>query len=162
MKNIWLVRHCESESNSGEKTKHPGSSIITKKGESQAKYISSCIQNEPDLIIHSPYIRTLQSAQSLINKFPETPIEEWPVQEFVYLAAETYLNTTQVERKSYVNRYWKECNPTIKSVDSAESFDEFINRMEMIIEKLEQRSDYVIVFTHGHSIRAMIFTTMKG
>lgn len=162
MKNIWLIRHCESESNSGEKTQYPGSSIITEKGQSQAKYISSYIQNKPDLIVHSPYIRTLQSAQSLINKYPETPVKEWPVQEFVYLADKSYLNTTQSERKLEVKQYWAKCNPAFKADDNAESFNEFINRMEAIVEKLIYRNDHMIIFTHGHVMRAIIWKIITG
>ena len=34
--------------------------------------------------------------------------------------------------------------------------------MEMIVEKLMRRQDHIIVFTHGHVIRAMIWKIITG
>jgi broad specificity phosphatase PhoE len=162
MKNIWLIRHGESQSNSGEKTTHPGTSILTQRGLLQAECISSYIQCRPDIIIHSPYTRALQSAQATINKFPDVTVDEWPVQEFVYLPDEKYLNSTQADRLAAVNEYWEQCDPEQKASDEAESFIEFIDRIEIMVEKLMRRKDHVIVFTHGHVIRAVIWKIITG
>lgn len=162
MKNIWLIRHGESLSNSGEKTKHPGTSSLTKKGALQSDCIASFIKERPKLIIHSPYIRALQSAKPTINKFPGVIIEEWSVQEFIYLPHKKYLDSTQADRKGSVIQYWDQCDPELKMSDESESFVEFIERMEMIIEKLSQRKDLVIIFTHGHVLRAMIWKIITG
>jgi probable phosphoglycerate mutase len=162
MKNIWLIRHSESQANSGKKTTHPGTSILTQRGLLQSECIASSIPCKPDIIIHSPYTRALQSAQATINKFPGVTVEEWPVQEFVYLPHEKYLNTTEDDRLQATNQYWEECDPKKKASDEAESFADFINRMETIIEKLMNRRDHIIVFTHGHVIRAMIWKIITG
>ena len=116
----------------------------------------------PDIIIHSPYIRTLQSAQPTIKKFPGVTVDEWPVQEFIYLPHESYLNSTQSDRQAAVDEYWQQCDPQQKNSDEAESFVEFIVRMEMIIEKLAHSKGTSVVFTHGHVIRAMIWKIITG
>ena len=162
MKNIWLIRHAESQSNSGEKTTHPGTSILTQRGLLQSECIRSYIQCRPDIIIHSPYTRALQSAQATINKFLDVTVDEWPVQEFVYLPHEKYMNSTQADRLAAVNEYWQQCDPEQKASDKAESFIEFIDRIEMIVDKLMRRKDHVIVFTHGHVIRAVIWKIITG
>lgn len=162
MKNIWLIRHGESQSNSGEKTTHPGTSILTERGLLQAECIKTYIQCRPDIIVHSPFKRALQSAQATINKFPDVIVDVWPVHEFIYLPDEKYLNTTQANRLAAVNNYWQECNPEQKNAVNAESFTEFIDRMEMIVKKLMNRHDHIIVFTHGHVIRAMIWKIITG
>jgi broad specificity phosphatase PhoE len=162
MNNIWLIRHGECHSNIGEKTTHPATSILTATGILQSECVADCIDSPPDSIIHSPYIRTLQSAQATILKYPGATVEQWLVQEFIYLSHEKYRNSTQAERKSVVDDYWQQCDPQQKNSDEAESFIEFIDRMDMIIEKLKHREDHVIVFTHGHVIRAMIWKIITG
>jgi broad specificity phosphatase PhoE len=157
MNNIWLIRHGECHSNTGEKTTHPATSILTETGILQSNCIADCINFQPDIIIHSPYLRTLQSAQPTINKFPGATVNEWPVQEFIYLPHEKYLNSTQVDRQAAVDEYWQQCDPQQKNSDEAESFVEFIDRMEILIEKLKQSKSHFIMFTHGHVIRAMIW-----
>ncbi len=162
MKDIWLIRHGESLSNMGEKTTHPGTSTLTQRGLLQARCITSCIQDKPDIIIHSAYTRAQQTAQPTIEKFPACIVEEWPVEEFVYLHHEKYLNTTKHDRGVDVDQYWEECNPVRKDSDDAESFVDFIDRMEMIVEKLMHIEGHIMVFTHGHVIRAMIWRILTG
>lgn len=162
MNNIWLIRHAECHSNIGEKTTHPATSTLTQTGILQSERIADCIDFQPDSIIHSPYLRAMQSAQPTIIKFPEVTIEEWPVQEFIYLPHEKYLNSTQADRRTAVDEYWQQCDPQQKNADEAESFVEFIDRMEMTIEQLKHFKGRVIVFTHGHVIRAMIWKIITG
>lgn len=162
MNNIWLIRHGECHSNIGEKTTHPATSTLTETGILQSECVADYIDFQPDIIIHSPYLRALQSAKPTINKFPEVTIDEWPVQEFIYLPHEKYLNTTQADRRSAVDEYWQQCDPQQKNFEEAESFVEFIDRMELMIEKLKQNKGPVIVFTHGHVIRVMIWKIITG
>ena len=62
-------------------------------------------------------------------------MDDWPVHEFIYLPDEKYLNPTQADRVAGVNDYWQECNPQQKNAANAESFTEFVDRMEMIVWK---------------------------
>jgi 2,3-bisphosphoglycerate-dependent phosphoglycerate mutase len=162
MKNIWLIRHGECGSNTGEMTTHPGASTLTHKGMMQSRCIASFINHRPDIIIHSPFIRTLQSARMTMDKFPDVTVEEWPVQEFIYLPHEKYKHTTQADRQVAVSEYWRQNKPALKTSVEAESFIEFIDRMQCLVEKLVSTKGHVIVFTHGHVIRAMIWKVITG
>ena len=137
MNHIWLIRHGECHSNTGEKTTHPAASMLTERGILQSESVADCIDFQPDSIIHSPYIRTLQSAQPTINKFPGVNVDEWAVQEFIYLPHEAYRDSTQGERRTAVDEYWNESNPQQKNSAEAESFIEFIDRMEMVGPAIE-------------------------
>jgi broad specificity phosphatase PhoE len=128
----------------------------------QSECIASCILRQPDIIVYSSFSRSLQSAQPTISKFPDATVAEWPVQEFIYLPHEEYLNSTQADRQQAVNDYWSRCEPALKRSSEAESFAEFIDRMEMLVNKLQSRQDHVVVFTHGHVIRAMIWKIITG
>ena len=135
---------------------------MTDKGVLQSRRVASYINQRPDIIVHSPYIRTLQSARMTMDKFPDVPVEEWPVQEFIYLHHEAYRQTTQADRQPAVTEYWQQNSPALKASLEAESFIEFIDRMRLLVEKLVSRKGHVIIFTHGHVIRAMIWKVITG
>jgi len=162
MNKIWLIRHGECHSNTGVKNTSPATSTLTEKGVRQSECVASSIDIQPDRIIHSPFIRSLQSAQPTINRFPAATVEQWPVQEFIYLPYEKYRGTTRADRKAAVDAYWQQCDPQQKNSAEAESFVEFIDRMETISEKLKRCKGSVIIFTHGHVIRAMMWKIMIG
>ncbi len=157
MKNIWFIRHGQSESNAGLETIHPASTKLTDSGVLQAKYIADYLQVKPGLIIHSPYHRALQTAQPTMDKFPDVPVEQWPLQEFTYLSPQKYSHTTRFDRQQHVARYWQTCQPELKDGENAESFYEFIQRVENCHQRLQGIREQVFIFTHGHVMRLIIW-----
>jgi len=69
MKQIWFIRHAESEANAGLPTSDPASIALTAKGFEQAKLVSELIDIEPGLVIMSSYIRTQQTAEPFLKKY---------------------------------------------------------------------------------------------
>jgi len=47
-------------------------------------------------------LRSQQTAAPLIARYPDVPVEQWPIQEFTYLSPEHCHNTTFSERKPLV------------------------------------------------------------
>lgn len=95
---VFLIRHAESESNVGNKTSDPSTISITEKGKSQSLELANKINDAPDLIIVTSYLRTTQTAMPLINKFPATKVETWPLHEFTFLSPSLCENTNSNER----------------------------------------------------------------
>lgn len=156
MKTVWFIRHAESAANAGLPTTYPDCIPLTTKGVEQAKLLSDNINIEPDLIILSSYIRTHQTAVSLIEKFYKSKTEIWPIHEFNFLSPDECLNTTVDQRKPWVNDYWKKCEAQYVHGIGAESFAEFKIRVLASIKRLEKfEYKFVVVFTHGHVIRAI-------
>lgn len=154
MKEIWLVRHCESTSNAGHITISPSSIPLTEKGWKQAALLSNSFDIAPDLIVTSPYLRTHQTSTYIRDKFPHVPHEEWPVQEFTYLSSKRYANTTNLERQPSVKEYWSKCDPFFSHGEGAESFIDLIGRIDTTIEKIKTRQEkYLVIFTHGQFIK---------
>src|SRR5262245_50607839 len=85
-KNVWLIRHAESEGNAGLVTSQPDTIPLTKKGIEQALRLADSFTRAPALIVTSPFIRTLQSAEPTIGRFPAVRQEQWQVQEFTHLS----------------------------------------------------------------------------
>jgi len=162
MKNIWLIRHGESLSNVGKKTDYPHTVGLTERGFKQADQIARQIKEKPELVIHTPYIRTLQSSRPILKKYPDVKVEEWPLQEFIYLDPKLYHNTTRDERKMAKVQFWEKCDPYYSNGNGSESFCQFQTRLKKCLKKLRTRKGLVLVYTHGHVLRNMIWYVLNG
>jgi broad specificity phosphatase PhoE len=154
MLTVHFIRHAESESNAGMRTKHPATIRLTEKGLEQARLTSQIFENAPDLIVTSPYIRTQTTAAPLIERFPGTPRVEWPVQEFTYLDPSHWNGTTGQERQPAARAYWERSDPLYHDGGGAESFMDLIERVERTRQLiLEQTMGNIVIFSHGQFTR---------
>jgi probable phosphoglycerate mutase len=162
-KNVWLIRHAESIGNAGLATSQPDTIPLTGKGIEQALYLADSFTQAPALIVTSPYVRTQQSAKPTIRRFPTARQEQWEVQEFTYLAPGRYRDTTAADRRPFVEAYWSRCDPRHIDGEGAESFADFILRVQQAIDGLWScQSEFVAVFGHGLFLRAMIWRMLFG
>lgn len=155
MPTIHFIRHGESTSNAGLRTVHPALTPLTERGIVQAAQTSLAFDSAPHLIAISPYIRTRQTAQPLIERFPSAPLVEWPVHEFTMLAPHHWDGTTVVERRPAAHAYWERGDPFYCDGEGAESFVDLMERVQQTRALIEKQKDgVVIVFSHGEFIRA--------
>lgn len=163
MVTVWLIRHAESESNAGYLTQHPAATQITAKGRQQSQQIARFIPSSPSLIVTSPYIRTQQTAEPTIQRFPTVPQTEWQIQEFTFLAPVHYKNTTVDQRRPMADVYWQRCDPFYVDGDGAESFAELVQRVRQFRSQVEQLEDgFVVAFSHGRFIRTVLWVLLAN
>jgi len=161
MKMVYLIRHAESTANIGRKTATPESIELTEEGKQQARQLVDTISDQPDLIVTSPFIRTLRTAEPLLVKFPNSRHEQWLIQEFTYLSPIRCNNTTMEDRVPVAMEYWERNDPYYCDGDGAESFNNFIGRVINFKETLKERSEkYIIAFSHYQFIAA--FSWING
>lgn len=159
---IWIIRHAESQSNAGLATMGPHKNALSKLGYRQSKCIPTAVKQSPDLIVTSPYLRTKLTAQPLIEKFPHTPIEVWPIQEFTYLNLPLDQLTTTHERKPLSKAYWDRCDPNYIDGTNAESLVQLMERVQTFFNQLQQQSGFIVIFTHGFFIKAMLWQILAN
>lgn len=158
MTEIWFIRHGESESNAGLPSSSDLSTPLTSKGVDQAHHVADYLKNPPDLFILSPYLRTQQTAAPALLKFPDTPIQIWPVQEYSYLSHHQYRNTTSKDRRGLSRSYFEEADPDKVLGEGGESFHQFIGRVNVVISSLQAAEEKkIIIFGHGWFLRAMLW-----
>jgi broad specificity phosphatase PhoE len=147
---VDFIRHGESESNAGLRTEHPGTSRLTEKGHRQAELTARSFATAPDLIVTSPYLRTRLTAEPLVQRFPQVPCAEWPVQEFTYLHPVNWKGTTWQERQPAAQAYWERLDPHYRDGEGAESWLDLIARIDQIRELiLAQKVERLVIFSHG-------------
>lgn len=163
---FFLIRHGVSEANEGRPTCHPECGKLTLQGYRQAVCIAEYLKYYPlDLIVTSPYERARQTAKptSLIfhsNLERVIAEAEWMVQEFTYISPERLGYSTTEDRKSEVERYWKEGNPGYIDGSEAESFQAFIKRVHTFLDYLqiaEEKHETIAVFSHEQFINAVLW-----
>lgn len=151
---IWLIRHAESTANAGAVTHDPSSSPLTDQGWQQARLLAEEFKCAPDLIISSPFLRTIQTAAPTRTRFYQVPYEIWPIQEFTYLDPASCVGTTGAQRKARVTAYWQQQDPSSIDGKGAESFSQMLARVRTMLERLATQQGLIAVFGHGQIIRA--------
>lgn len=152
-----FIRHAESESNRGAFTNNPAEISLSTVGSEQAYTFAYSSLEKPDLIIVTPYIRTLQTAQPVATRNPNLPLETWPLHEFTYLSPSLCSNTTSIGRLPMVREYWEKCDPNFIHGEGAESFNQFSERIRACLDQLRKlEHNLVMIFTHGQVIRRIL------
>ena len=161
---IYLIRHAESVSNAGGKTCNVRDIPLSDKGFQQAMDLPDRIAEKPDLIIVSPYLRARQTAEPFIRKYPDVPVEVWDVQEFTFLDADRCHNTTYEERIMIREEYLSQKNPDLIHGKGAESFNQMLQRVDTMFDKLRKIDDnqLIFIFTHGLFMRAVLARVSRG
>ncbi|MDB9510723.1 histidine phosphatase family protein [Kamptonema animale CS-326] len=159
---IWIIRHGQSQSNAGVATIGPHENALTELGYRQSQCIPTAIKQSPDLIVTSPYLRTQLTAKPLIEKFPHTAVDVWQVQEFTYLSLQFDRPTTLRDRKPLSKAYWDRCDPEYVDGTNAESLVQLMERVRTTLNQLQQQSGFVVVFSHGFFIKAMLWQILAN
>ncbi len=119
------------------------------------------ITQRPDLIVTSSYLRTQQTAEPSIDRFPEMPVETWPVQEFTYLSPGRCVGTTAAQRWPLVEAYWRRCDAGHVDGAGAESFTAMLQRVRVLRDQLAAHpAGFIVVFTHGQIIQGLRLLTL--
>lgn len=148
------MRHGESFTNTGVWTNKPHDVLLTEKGEEQVREAAKEIVTQPNLIIVSPAKRAQDSALPIIQKWPNAPVETWPIQEFHYLSPEKYCDNTIAERRIAIENYWQRADPFYSDGEDAETFAHFIKRVEMFHQRLSKQQGFVVAVGHGQFFKA--------
>lgn len=159
MPTVTFIRHAESIANAGGKTQDPAPIALSAKGLEDAKKVSTRIIEPPTLILTSRYVRTQQTAQSTLDKFPNVPHEVWPIEEFTYLSPPRYRGTTGKERTPAVTEYWLKADPHSIDGEGAESFAQFADRCRTVVERLRDKGEgRILAFSHQQFMTGVQWT----
>ncbi len=153
---VILVRHGESLTNAGGKAADHISNPLTDLGHAQARDFAERLPCNPTLLVVSPFLRAQQTAEPLRERFPNVPVEEWPIQEFTFLGPARHRGTSEEDRHPYVLAYWQRQDHAFIDGSGAESFTQFFDRAREAIRRLEGTAPggCIVLFTHGFFMQA--------
>lgn len=141
MKTLWLLRHAESKANAGQYWAHgPAEIPLSSLGQAHAVTLAaSWMLPPPDILIASPYRRSMETAAPLADRLDLKPVI-LPVQEFTYydyrLTEEQY-----AQRHLLGADYWHNCDVLEKGGGQwAENFLQFMQRVRAFQAWLDDTS----------------------
>jgi broad specificity phosphatase PhoE len=154
---IFLVRHGQSVANAGGTAPDHITNPLTELGRAQAKAFADSFDCTPTLFLHSPFLRTRQTAEPLLQRFPDVPVEEWPIHEFTYLEPTRHNGTNETQQMPHILKYWERPDPAYLDGPGAETFTQFLDRARSAILRFAQMAHggCVVVFTHGFMMQAI-------
>lgn len=152
-----FIRHGQSTGNAGMPCHDLATIELTEKGWDQARRVAADWTETPSLVVTSPFLRTQQTAAPTIERFPDVPVEVWPIEEFTYLQPSRWNGTLAVDRAPHLVRYWGEADPAYCDGEGAESFGALLRRAEAALGRLTALPlpGPVYVFSHGQYIQAV-------
>ena len=152
MKNIKIIRHAESMANAGFTTLDQVTIPLSKLWKYQAQKLADNRKDPVDLIIHSSYDRTLQTAKPLIAKYPEVKIlQNEIIHEFGYLDHELCQNTTSKQRNPRKQKFRKN-DIYYKNSLTSESFIDLHCRALDFTNQFHNLPDNTVIFSHQQFI----------
>lgn len=154
-KKIYIIRHAESEQNIGIFHEHSGTNPLTSHGHKQASELSKTLV-QPSKIIVSKFIRTIQTAEPVIKKFPDTEIHVWSnTHEYINVNTAKLIDKTNSNYEVREKFVWSINDPFYRDGDMNESFAEFVDRVLDLILELQKLTGINYVFTHAYVIRML-------
>ncbi|GAA0514593.1 histidine phosphatase family protein [Pigmentiphaga daeguensis] len=151
---LWLIRHGQSTANAGAATSAVDASPLTALGREQAALTARRIGRAPDTLIVSPFLRAQETAAPIIERWPGTPMQVWPIQEFTYLSPARCVGLNVRERRPLADDYWRRADPAYRDGDDAESFAEFARRLRAFHERVQTLNGFVVAVGHGQFFHA--------
>jgi 2,3-bisphosphoglycerate-dependent phosphoglycerate mutase len=153
---ILLVRHGQSVANAGGAPPDHITNPLTELGHAQAKVFAESFPGTPTLFLHSPFLRARQTAEPLLRRFPDVPVEEWPIHEFTYLEPARHNGTNEEQQMPHILKYWERPDPAHVTGPGAESFTQFLDRAREAIQRFAHIAPggCIVVFTHGFVMQA--------
>lgn len=151
---LWLVRHGQTEVNSGNWSANPAQTQLTQVGNEQAQNAAAQVHEAPDLLLVSPLVRARQTMQFFSNRWPDTCLTTIPIEEFIYLSPSRLATLSAAERKEAVKAYWLRSDPLYCDGEDAESFATFLQRVRVFHKYIMRQEGFVIVVGHGQFFKA--------
>lgn len=161
MKSLFLIRHATSFANSGRYWEDgPATIPLTDSGHAQARELAARWEIRPDLIVVSPYTRSIQTATPLAAKYA-LRLVTMDVQEFTFWDFKFTQSEYEGGRRSEVDAFWSRLDPMEKAGGSnAESFVELVARCRGFRQWAEQAPfENCVCVSHGffmHAFRAIM------
>lgn len=160
MKQVLLIRHGQSTLNLGLAAEDYSLAPLTEEGVRQAEQACRALLFAPELIVSSPYRRTVQTAEPIRKRFPQAKWELWnELHEFTYLEPASCKGLTKDERRPRSRAYWKATDPDYVDGEGAESFRMLMHRADIVLERLQDRKESrIIAVSHEQFIKAFLMT----
>lgn len=160
-KTIYFVRHGESTANAGGPSLPHHSIPLTAKGHVQAAQVSLQLPSNAPLVLTSELVRTQQTAAPYLARLSLSAQTDALLNEFYPISFELIDGLDGAGRKPIAAAYWAAAHPAQRMGLHADTFQEFVARVDGFIKKLDELPDGTVIFGHG-TWMAMLKWSLEG
>jgi broad specificity phosphatase PhoE len=144
-----LVRHAQSLANAGGATMPNREIPLSSLGRQQAQRLVSLLPRSPERVIVSGMLRTQQTAAPYCaHTGVEAAIDE-TLNEFSLVDHNLIQGMDGAQRRAFVHDYWNRPNPQRRWGAGADTFVEFVGRVDTFLASVQRHEPSTIVFGHG-------------
>lgn len=166
MKNIYLIRHAQSESNAGLAVRPNADICLTNLGRQQADELADWLMGHvptPRQVFVSSYVRTHQTAEPYLERIGAVPVVIEPLREFNYLDFERIKTLPFADIAVVADEFWAKDDPCYADGEMTDSFDNLVMRVRQVRQQFDALpdGDYV-VFTHGMWLGMLMWQLVHG
>ena len=155
MKSIYIIRHGQSLATTGAESMPDKTIPITDLGQSQAQDLCQYWQANlpaPSTIYHSQMLRTQQTAQPFYQYYDIAPHEWGLLNELSCLGFATVKGLIGEQRSKIAQQYWLSATIHHRDAEDADSFADFLDRVDDFIIAAPDLPDNSLCFGHGQWI----------
>jgi broad specificity phosphatase PhoE len=145
---ILFVRHAESLSNAGGVTMPHHTIPLSDTGRRQAAALATSLP-EPSAVFVSGMARTQQTAAPYCNRYGMTPQKCPELDEFSVIDPALIEGMDGSQRRLFVSNYWDSPDPARRWGVEADTFTEFVQRVQTFTVRLAGLTDGSVIFGHG-------------
>lgn len=150
LRNVYFVRHGESQSNAGGITMPHADIPLTAAGRLQAIELADRLPARPARILASPFLRAVDTARPYAER-TAVAVELRPLlHEFDMIDPALIAGMDQSQRRPISDGFWQQADPRAQLGENAESFTAFAGRVTSFMSgSLVSLPDNTVCFGHG-------------
>ena len=149
MKSLYLIRHGQSLANTGAESMPDASIPLSPLGLEQAQALAARWHITPAQIYCSKLLRAQQTAQVFCDKYDKQAQPLAQLNEMRCLAYETVVGMTGEQRGPLAQQYWQQADLHYRDAMSADSFADFLTRVDAFITAAPDFEHHSLFFGHG-------------
>lgn len=149
MKVLTFVRHAQSVSNAGGITMPHATIPLSDLGHAQAHQLANVIDVTPVAVLVSGFTRTHQTAAPFCAKHSTSYKILTCLNEFSVIDPLLIQGLNGIQRKPFVKEYWDNPDPHRRLGAEADTFAEFVDRVNEFVAQMDNLTDSTLIFGHG-------------
>lgn len=149
MKQILFVRHTQTQAAAGVISPGRDGLVLSERGERQARELAPRLPGPAARVLVSPMQRARQTAAPYCARHGLSPQVDGDLAEFTVIDPQTIGGVTGARRKPYLDAYWADPDPDRREGAAADTFAEFLSRVESFRARLDSLPDGTLIFGHA-------------
>lgn len=157
MARLFFIRHAESHANADGAVLPNADIPLSPQGRAQAHELAERLSAPVGPVFVSTYLRTQETAAPWCEKHGIRAVKHPLTHEFSIFDHRLIAGMNAAQRRPLTEQYWAVANVNQRCGEAAETFAEFVSRVDSFIQEMESMATDAVCFGHGIWIALLIW-----